>query len=250
MDNGYQFSKDTIASILTSGLLGEVYIGLESGGDPQMLADGGTHHQDAIGRRAREAHRPVPVRQGHQRSPPNEKNRPSSPRSRARLLLSGCASTPGRIYDPFEASQSRDVRDQRAARWSTSRSRSRRRRRPSCRASCSKAVSNYFNNIDDLFSIVNDALQGKWEKMGNDMARVMINTGFGFAGPDRHRERGRHPARRRGFRPDFRALGHPAGAVPVHPAMGADHGARRHGLDPALLVVADQRDSRTCRCAT
>ena len=25
MDNGYQFSKDTIASILTSGLLGEVY---------------------------------------------------------------------------------------------------------------------------------------------------------------------------------------------------------------------------------
>ena len=40
MDNGYQFSKDTIASILTSGLLGEVYIGLEAGGDPMMLADG------------------------------------------------------------------------------------------------------------------------------------------------------------------------------------------------------------------
>ncbi|HXU52111.1 MAG TPA: outer membrane lipid asymmetry maintenance protein MlaD [Casimicrobiaceae bacterium] len=41
IDNGYQFSKDTIASILTSGLLGEVYIGLAVGGDPQMLADGG-----------------------------------------------------------------------------------------------------------------------------------------------------------------------------------------------------------------
>jgi phospholipid/cholesterol/gamma-HCH transport system substrate-binding protein len=41
VDNGYQFSKDTIASILTSGLLGEVYIGLEAGGDPVMLADGG-----------------------------------------------------------------------------------------------------------------------------------------------------------------------------------------------------------------
>ncbi len=41
VDNGYQFSKDTIAAILTSGLLGEVYIGLEAGGDPQMLADGG-----------------------------------------------------------------------------------------------------------------------------------------------------------------------------------------------------------------
>ena len=41
VDNGYQFTKDTIASILTSGLLGEVYIGLEVGGDTQMLADGG-----------------------------------------------------------------------------------------------------------------------------------------------------------------------------------------------------------------
>ena len=41
IDNGYQFSKDTIASILTSGLLGEVYIGLDAGGDPQMLTEGG-----------------------------------------------------------------------------------------------------------------------------------------------------------------------------------------------------------------
>ncbi len=40
IDQGYQFTKDTIASILTSGLLGEVYIGLDSGGDMQMLADG------------------------------------------------------------------------------------------------------------------------------------------------------------------------------------------------------------------
>jgi phospholipid/cholesterol/gamma-HCH transport system substrate-binding protein len=38
VDKGFEFSKDTIASILTSGLLGEVYIGLEAGGDPQMLA--------------------------------------------------------------------------------------------------------------------------------------------------------------------------------------------------------------------
>jgi phospholipid/cholesterol/gamma-HCH transport system substrate-binding protein len=42
IDNGYQFTKDSIASILTSGLLGEVYIGLDAGGDPVMLADGAT----------------------------------------------------------------------------------------------------------------------------------------------------------------------------------------------------------------
>ncbi|MCC6870504.1 MAG: outer membrane lipid asymmetry maintenance protein MlaD [Burkholderiales bacterium] len=41
IDKGYEFSKDTIASILTSGLLGEVYIGLDAGGAPTMLADGG-----------------------------------------------------------------------------------------------------------------------------------------------------------------------------------------------------------------
>ena len=41
IEQGYQFTADTIASILTSGLLGDVYIGLDPGGDPKMLADGG-----------------------------------------------------------------------------------------------------------------------------------------------------------------------------------------------------------------
>jgi phospholipid/cholesterol/gamma-HCH transport system substrate-binding protein len=41
IDKQYQFTKDTIASILTSGLLGEVYVGLDAGGDTQMIADGG-----------------------------------------------------------------------------------------------------------------------------------------------------------------------------------------------------------------
>lgn len=50
IDRGFEFTKDTIASILTSGLLGEVYIGLDSGGDTQVLADGGriTKTQSAI----------------------------------------------------------------------------------------------------------------------------------------------------------------------------------------------------------
>jgi phospholipid/cholesterol/gamma-HCH transport system substrate-binding protein len=40
IDNGYEFTADTIASILTSGLLGEVYIGLDAGGDPKLLGEG------------------------------------------------------------------------------------------------------------------------------------------------------------------------------------------------------------------
>jgi phospholipid/cholesterol/gamma-HCH transport system substrate-binding protein len=40
VDRRYEFPKDTTASILTSGLLGEQYIGLDGGGDDQILADG------------------------------------------------------------------------------------------------------------------------------------------------------------------------------------------------------------------
>jgi phospholipid/cholesterol/gamma-HCH transport system substrate-binding protein len=40
IDHQYEFTKDTIAAINTSGLLGEVYIGLDAGGDPVMLKDG------------------------------------------------------------------------------------------------------------------------------------------------------------------------------------------------------------------
>lgn len=40
IDNQYKFPKDTIASVLTSGLLGEQYVGLEAGGDTANLANG------------------------------------------------------------------------------------------------------------------------------------------------------------------------------------------------------------------
>jgi phospholipid/cholesterol/gamma-HCH transport system substrate-binding protein len=40
IDGRYRFPRDTIAAILTSGLLGEQYIGFSVGGDPDMLAAG------------------------------------------------------------------------------------------------------------------------------------------------------------------------------------------------------------------
>ena len=39
LETRYKFPKDSSAKILTSGLLGEQYLGLEAGGDPAMLAD-------------------------------------------------------------------------------------------------------------------------------------------------------------------------------------------------------------------
>lgn len=40
LDASYKFPRDSSAKILTSGLLGEQYVGLEAGGNPEMLKDG------------------------------------------------------------------------------------------------------------------------------------------------------------------------------------------------------------------
>jgi phospholipid/cholesterol/gamma-HCH transport system substrate-binding protein len=40
LDTAYQFPRDTTAKILTSGILGEQYLGLEAGGDGVMLKSG------------------------------------------------------------------------------------------------------------------------------------------------------------------------------------------------------------------
>ncbi|MGZ8154412.1 MAG: outer membrane lipid asymmetry maintenance protein MlaD [Burkholderiales bacterium] len=40
IEKRYQFPKDTTASVLTSGLLGEQYVGLDAGGDSANLASG------------------------------------------------------------------------------------------------------------------------------------------------------------------------------------------------------------------
>lgn len=50
VNKGIEFPKDTSAKILTSGLLGDQYIGLEAGGDPDYLKSGDviTRTQSAV----------------------------------------------------------------------------------------------------------------------------------------------------------------------------------------------------------
>lgn len=50
IDTRYQFDKDTYAKVLTSGLLGEQYIGLSIGGSDEMLKNGDTikHTESAV----------------------------------------------------------------------------------------------------------------------------------------------------------------------------------------------------------
>ena len=43
-------------------------------------------------------------------------------------------------------------------------------------------VSNVFGNVSDAFSAVNSLLQGKRDKFGNDLSRVLVNSTFGLGG--------------------------------------------------------------------
>ena len=63
IDGRYPFPTDTMASILTSGLLGEQYVGLDAGGDDADGQGRGPHEAHAVRRGAGEADRAVPVQQ-------------------------------------------------------------------------------------------------------------------------------------------------------------------------------------------
>jgi phospholipid-binding lipoprotein MlaA len=43
-------------------------------------------------------------------------------------------------------------------------------------------VNNFFNNLDNVGTVVNDALQGKFRQAGHDSARFLLNSTFGIAG--------------------------------------------------------------------
>lgn len=45
-----------------------------------------------------------------------------------------------------------------------------------------KAVSNFFNNLDQPTTIANDFLQGKFRQMGEDTTRFLVNSTFGLGG--------------------------------------------------------------------
>jgi phospholipid-binding lipoprotein MlaA len=99
----------------------------------------------------------------------------------AATALAGCATTGGRIDDPFEPAN--------RVMYAINEPLDKYFAKPIAEAYVDyvpsvirTGISNYFNNIDDLFSAVNGLLQGKLDKAGHDMGRVMINTFPGILG--------------------------------------------------------------------
>jgi phospholipid-binding lipoprotein MlaA len=98
----------------------------------------------------------------------------------AALLLSACASAPGRVDDPFEPFN--------RAMYAVNKPIDDHVMRPIAQAYVDyvpklvrQGVSNVFGNIDDLFSGINSLLQGKTDKAGNDFGRIVVNM-WGLGG--------------------------------------------------------------------
>jgi phospholipid-binding lipoprotein MlaA len=45
-----------------------------------------------------------------------------------------------------------------------------------------KGIRNFFNNLQDVWSVINTGLQGRGVEMGDNLGRVMLNTSFGLFG--------------------------------------------------------------------
>ncbi len=95
-------------------------------------------------------------------------------------LLAGCAATPSRV-DPFEPWN--------RAMYSVHEVVDGNLIKPIAEGYVRSApvpvrtgVSNFFGNIDDLFTGINHTLQGKRERAGDDFGRVLLNSTFGIAG--------------------------------------------------------------------
>ena len=92
----------------------------------------------------------------------------------AALLLSACASAPGRVDDPLEPMN--------RAMYAINKPIDDHVMRPIAQAYLDyvpalirQGISNEFGNIDDFFSGINGLLQNKPEKAGDDFGRVLVN---------------------------------------------------------------------------
>ena len=83
-----------------------------------------------------------------------------------------------------------------------------------------QGVSNFFNNFADLWSGINNVLQGKGEAAGQDFGRVVINTLFGLGGLFDVAEEAGIDHQYEDFGQTLGRWGFPSGAYIVWPLLG------------------------------
>lgn len=153
------------------------------------------------------------------------------------LLIQGCATAPGgNPSDPFE-SLNRSV-------FSFNDSVDRAVVKPVALAyrdaipsPVRAGVNNFFGNLQDMWSVVNNALQGKGVEAGDSMGRVMINTVFGLGGLLDMAGEANIPKHTEDFGQTLGVWGVPAGPYLVLPLLGSST-----VRDSAALVVDYQGD--------
>jgi len=190
--------------ILTSGLLGEQYIGIEPGGDPANIAEGAVITQTQSrwcsrissasssstarpkGRTSRRPSEPPRNRSTGSLHEPDLLHRSSTRRISACLalavLVTGCATGPdANPRDPLEpfnrgVARFNDAVDEAVL-------------KPVATAYVDVApspirtgVSNFFGNLADLWSSVNAGLQLRPREAGENLMRFSVNTVFGLGG--------------------------------------------------------------------
>ena len=98
-------------------------------------------------------------------------------------------------------------------------------------------VTNFFGNLQDAWSVVNNALQGKGEYAGDSLGRVMINTVFGLGGLLDMAGEAKIPKHTEDFGQTLGEWGVPSGPYLVLPVLGSST-----VRDSAALIVDTQGD--------
>ena len=98
-------------------------------------------------------------------------------------------------------------------------------------------VTNFFGNLKDVWSVVNNSLQGKGEHAGDSLGRVMINTVFGLGGLLDMAGEANIPKHTEDFGQTLGVWGVPAGPYLVLPVLGPST-----VRDTAALIVDKQAD--------
>ena len=200
IDSRYEFPKDTSAKILTSGLLGEQYIGLSAGGDTAMLKDGDTLKitQSAVVLEKLISQflfsKAADGSGKQQRYRSSTAQRQQVTRTAIMLqrvmglvllgalgALGGCATTGGNPDDPLEGYN--------RAMFSFNDSVDKAVIKPVATGYkkvmpevARTGVTNFFSNLGDVWIGVNNVLQGKVGPGVSDFGRFAINTTVGIFG--------------------------------------------------------------------